>query len=166
MLKELQLESNSTEKLIEKYSDAVYRFALSRTGNKTDAEDVVQEVFMRLIKRKPKFNDDEHPKAWLFKATVNVAKNFYTSAWRRRAVLMPNNEITLQCKHSPKDYTKLATALFKLEAKKRMCIHLFYFEDFSVTQISQATGYKESTVRSHLKRAREKLKLILGENDA
>ena len=163
--KELQLESNSAEKLIEKYSLTVYRLALSQTGNKADAEDVMQEVFMRLIKRSPTFNDDEHPKAWLLKATVNAAKSFHTSVWRRQAVLMPAYEIKTCCELNYADYSKIHRAVFRLDVKKRTCIHLFYFEDLTVTQIAQTTGFKEPTVRSHLKRGREKLKLILGEND-
>jgi len=163
MVEELRLESNSAEKLIEKYNGMVYRLALSHIGNKTDAEDVMQEVFMRFVRRKPHFNDHEHEKAWFLRTTINAAKSFRSSLWRRNAVLMPASEINAKSTDDYSDFTKISCAVFKLDSKKRTCIHLFYYEDFSVAKIAEITGFNESTVRSHLKRAREKLKQMLGD---
>lgn len=163
MIKELQLESNSVDKIIDKHKGMIYRLALSHTTNKTDAEDIMQEVFMRFLRAKPIFEDDEHEKAWFIRCAINTAKSYHFSSWRRRTVLMPTEKIVCPVTQNYSECTTLSQAVFKLDSKKRMCIHLFYYEDFSVNKIAQVTGFNENTVRSHLKRAREKLRQMLGE---
>lgn len=164
MIKELQLEGNSHGLIVEKHKGMIYRLALSHTANKTDAEDIMQDVFLKFVRANPAFNDDEHEKAWFIRCTINTAKSFHLSSWRKRIVLLPTNEIECPVAANYSECTKLSQAVFKLDSKKRMCIHLFYYEDCSVAKIAELTGFKESTVRSHLKRAREKLKLTLGES--
>ena len=61
----------------------VYRLAFVRTGTKHDADDVFQEVFLRYVKKKPVFVDEEHRKAWLIKVTVNCSNNFWSSLWNK-----------------------------------------------------------------------------------
>lgn len=71
------------ERLIELYSGTVYRTAYCRTGNAADAEDIMQETFLRLYASDTTFNNDEHIKAWLIKTTVNLGKNLLKSGWYR-----------------------------------------------------------------------------------
>lgn len=157
--------SFSTEDQIDyvltEYSNMVYRLALSRTRNIADAEDIVQEVFLRLVNKKPKFENEEHRKAWLIRVTVNCSSKLLTSAWFRRTV--PLEE---ELKFETKEKNDVYYAVMELPLKYRTVIHLYHYEDMSITQISEVLGIKESTVKSQLLRARQLLKTKLkGEFD-
>ena len=71
------------EQVLEQYADMVYRLAIIHMKNKADAEDVFQEVFLRLVKNADKISSEEHLKAWLIKVTVNCCKKQFDSAWNR-----------------------------------------------------------------------------------
>ena len=77
-------DRDSPEAVIRRYSDMVYRLAFARTGNRSDAEDLYQEVFLRYLTRAPAFTSEEHRKAWLLRVAVNCANRFHTAPWRRR----------------------------------------------------------------------------------
>ena len=59
------------ERLVAVYGPSIYRLAYARTGQRADAEDVMQEVFVKLLRAKPAFRDEEHRKAWLLRVTAN-----------------------------------------------------------------------------------------------
>ncbi len=146
------------------YSDMVYRLALSRTGNPADADDILQEVFLRYIKADKTYNDEEHRKAWLLKITINCTKSLLTSAWNRRRDFSEADENTGGYDKRLKDIetrSEVYGALLKLPQKYRTVIHLFYYEDLSVAQIAKATGAGESAVKSQLSRGRAMLRELL-----
>ena len=160
----LQLESSHVDALIERLNSMVYRLAFSYTRNQVDAEDIMQEVFLRFVRYKPEFNDAEHEKAWFIKVTINTAKSLHSSSWRKKTVLMPAEEVKSNLQATPPSGNcHVAEAVAKLNDKQRICTHLFYYEDYSICEIAQATGFNESTVKSHLRRARERLERELGE---
>jgi RNA polymerase sigma-70 factor (ECF subfamily) len=144
-----------------KYSNMVYRLALSRTKNIHDAEDIMQEVFLRLVKKAPDFESDEHRKAWIIRVTVNCSSKLHTSAWFRRTV-----PLVEELKFETTERSEVYYAVMELPLKYRTVIHLFYYEDLSIAQISGTLSVKESTVKSQLLRARQLLKVRLkGEFD-
>ncbi|MCL2546360.1 MAG: RNA polymerase sigma factor [Oscillospiraceae bacterium] len=159
----LQLESSHVDTLIQRLSSMVYRLAFSYARNRNDAEDIMQEVFLRFVKYKPEFNDGEHEKAWFIKVTINTAKSLHTSPWRKKTVLMPAEEVNAEKQEDISENSYIAEAVAKLNDKQRLCIHLFYYEGYAIVEIAQMTGFNESTVKSHLRRARECLKKELGE---
>ena len=144
------------EEVLTLYGDAVYRLALARTGHKQDAEDVTQNTFLRCaeaIEKGLRFESQEHCKAWLFRVAINQSKNLFSSAWfRHRAAL--TEEITF----SQENYRDSYFAVQALPEKYRTVIHLYYYEDYSIKEISQLLGKKENTVKSLLKRGREQLR--------
>ncbi len=150
----------SCEQLIEMYSDMIFKLAYARTQNKQDAEDITQEVFLKYIKADKKFNDEEHRKAWFLKVTVNAGKSLVTSAWFRHRTNIEEAENIGECMY---ENSEIYYAVQKLPQKYRTVIHLFYYEDYSVAQISAVVGAKESTVKSQLHRAREQLKDLIKE---
>ena len=79
------MDREEAERLARRFAPAVYRLAYARTGHRADAEDVMQEVFLRLMRAAPDFRDDEHAKAWLLRVAANCAGDLFRSAWRRRA---------------------------------------------------------------------------------
>lgn len=164
----------SFEQVMEFYMPMVYRIAFSRLGSAHDAEDITQDVFLKYFRADLDYNDEEHRKAWLIRCTINATKSLVTSAWfRHRASdeglenMEENGEIPGSDDAIEKIEQKNAvmSAVMKLPEKYRTVIHLFYFEDMSVAQISKATGIREATVKSQLSRARDMLKPMLKEVD-
>ena len=146
------------EAIVTKHENRLYRTALAITGNMSDAEDIVQEAFLRAYERVPDFETEEHEKAWLIRVTVNLCNSRLRSPWRKRIVPLLDSYPT-----SEPEQHELLEQIMTLPTKYRTVIHLFYYERYSIKDISELTGQKESTVRSHLTRARQKLKSILKE---
>ncbi len=138
----------------------LFRPALAITGNMSDAEDIVQEAFLRAYEKAPEFESEEHEKAWLIRVTVNLCKSRLRSPWRKRIVRLLDSYPA-----SEPEQHELLEQIITLPPKYRTVIHLFYYEGYSIKDISALTGQKESTVRSHLTRARQKLKSVLKEVD-
>lgn len=170
--KEAEEEFNATEYLtveevLAKYSSMVYRLAYARTMNKYDAEDITQEVFMKYMQHQYELAEEEYRKAWLIRVTINASKSLLTSAWNRKRVSMDEIEGSLEGRSGlEQDFdNSVLHEVAKLPEKYRVIVHLFYFEDLSVKEISSLLGRKEATVKSHLYRAREILKKNLREED-
>ncbi len=144
------------EKTFDKYSDMVYRLAFSRTNSRYDADDILQTVFLKLVKSNVEFRDDEHIKAWLIRVTLNTSKNLLLSAVRRLTLPL---EDTLA--FEMKEKSEVYYAVMKLSVKYRTVIHLFYYEGYSILEIAKLLDTKEATVKTQLNRARQKLKTEL-----
>ena len=152
------------QKLLEMYSDTVFRIAYARTQNQTDAEDITQNVFLKYIGANKKFNSEEHRKAWLLRVAVNCANDFVKSAhYRHRADIEQLPEGACETSYELEEKSEVYYAVQSLPEKYRIPIHLFYYEDMSIAQIAAVMTEKESTVRSQLSRARDMLKKILKE---
>lgn len=138
---------------VEKYFDMVYRLALSQTKSKDHADDVVQEVFLRYIKKDRNFESEEHLKAWFIRVTINCVKSFFTTAWYRKTEALTDDIV-----FETKEHGDVFYATQELPEKYRLVIHLFYYEDMSVEEIAECLNTKQSTIKSQLHRARGLLK--------
>lgn len=145
----------SAEQAFNKYSDMVYRLAFARVKNKYDADDILQEIFLRFIKQKAKLNNEEHTKALLIRITLNCTKSMFTSAVFKKTQPLDEN-LSLQM---PERDT--LEAVLRLPLKYRTVIHLHYYCGYSVDEIAKILKSKPSTVKSQLHRARLKLKTEL-----
>lgn len=141
------------DEVLERYGDMVYRLAYARTQQKSDAEDVFQETFLRYIRKKPVFRCEEHRKAWLLRVTINLSKKLKASAWVRHTV-----PLEADTPYAQPEMSELREELWKLPQKYRTVLHLYYFEELSVQEICRLLDQKPSTVRSWLTRARALLK--------
>ena len=141
------------EMMIEKYSDMVYRLALTRTKSKENSEDVYQEVFLRLSKKMPDFESEEHEKAWLIKVTINCSKNLLNSAF-----LKHTTEMKEEMMFETKERHDIYYAVQELPLKYRTIIHLYYYEGYRINEISKILKINESTIKSRLARSRQRLK--------
>ncbi|MCL1823842.1 MAG: sigma-70 family RNA polymerase sigma factor [Oscillospiraceae bacterium] len=162
---------DSFEAVLGAYSDMVYRLAFSRVKNSFDANDITQEVFLKYIRADKTYNDEEHRKAWLIKTTVNTSKSLVLSSWNRRRSSAEfsddNPELTAvpdKNLHNIETKSVILSAVMNLPKKYRTVIHLFYYEDMSLNDITQATGMTVNTVKSQLHRARGLLKEKLSES--
>jgi len=154
---EVKLYAADIDTVLQKHSDTVYKIALARTGNKYDANDVFQEVFLRLIKHIDRISSDEHMKRWLIRVTINCCKKHF-KLWKAGNIELPDltEELTPQ-------ESDVYQAVLRLSPKYRDVIYLFYYEDFSVKQISETLSIKETTGKSQLSRGRDKLREMLEE---
>ena len=152
----------SRSEMTEKYYDMVYRLALSRTKSRTHAEDVSQEVFLRFLKTDKVFESEEHIRAWLLRVCINLSKNIVSSFWNRNRRSWEDFAETL-CFTEETD-KRLFETVMGLPEKYRIVIHLFYYEGYSVQEISKLLHRREGTVKSHLSRGRKILKLELQED--
>lgn len=155
---------------IEKYSDMVYRLAYSLVKNGYDADDIYQDVFWKYIQKKPVFKSEEHKKAWFLRVTINRCKNFWKTAWMLKVIgahpdagMEENNAAEYAVPSAEEVFfesrqNELIETVKKLPPKYRMVIHLFYYEDMSVEEISSILKQKPSTVRTQLTRARAVLR--------
>lgn len=144
---------DSVEQVLGSYANMVYRLAFSRTKSRFDADDILQEVFLRYIRSTPECQDEEHRKAWLIRATINCSKTLLTSAWFRKTAPLDDTLFSEMKEHSEVYY-----AVLELPVKYRTVIHLYYYEDYEVAEIAALLSCKPSTVKSQLYRARSLLR--------
>lgn len=161
MAKEEQITAQAA---IDRYADMVYRLALSQMKNTTDADDLFQEVFVRLVRHVQHLESWEHVKAWLIRVTINCAKKHYEQYWNRNVDYMEEPERVADAGefYEPPEEHPVREAVQKLPPKYRLVIHLYYYEELPVAEIARLTEQKENTVKSQMHRAREMLKQILG----
>ena len=147
---------------IKTHGEMLYRLAYARTLNRADAEDVFQEVLLRLMQRVEPFESAEHEKAWLIRVACNLSTHVVRSAWRRHTT-GPESAAFVDARETPVEDEALAQALNRLNTKYRAPIHLYYYEDMSVEEIARALGCKPSSVRAQLTRGRDKLRQFMTE---
>lgn len=154
------------EYAVSKYADMVLRIAAHNLKNRPDAEDAMQEVFLRLIRSNGEtFENEEHLKNWLIRVTVNVCKNHWKSAWVQKNLPLDDSQISDAAASFPAETIELLEALWSLRRKQRNIIYLYYYEGYTVPEISNMMGLKTKTVYTQLDRARKQLKGILLEGE-
>ena len=149
-------ESNRLETVIRTYENTLYRAALAILGDPQEAEDVVQDTFLRLWEKAPIFESPAHERAWLLKVAVNGCKSRLRAPWRRRTAPLLDS-------YPAADHEEqaLMEVIQSLPPKDRTVLHLYYYEGYQTAEIAAMTGWREGTVRSRLARAREKLRELL-----
>ena len=145
------------ENLFEQYSDMVYRIAISYGNQIQMAEDVVQEVFLRFMKKRPQFKNCQHEKAWFIRVTVNCCKSMVSSAWMRRTQpLEDTDQAVLPFQHQ--DENDLYELLQQLPAKYRTVLYLRYYEEYQVKEIAKLLHITPNLVSARLSRAKKMMK--------
>ena len=146
-------------RILDTYGNSILRLAYAYLHNLSDAEEVLQDTVLRRISKAPTFDGEAHEKAWLLRVAANLSKN--RIAYNK---VRSTDELkeTLAAEQR-EDLSFVWEAVKELPVKYREVIHLFYYEGLSTAQIAAVLQQKESTVRSHLMRGRDKLKTILKE---
>lgn len=145
---------------VKRNNQRLYMLSLSFTKSHDDAEDILQNVFLKLWKYKGKFENQEHMDKWLTTVCVNESKNCLKLPFRKHTNL--EDVLDLYTFDVQKDYD-VFNAVMSLPKKERTVIHLFYYEDMSVKDMAEMLEMKESAVKTRLHRARCRLKEILGD---
>ncbi|MCR4868960.1 RNA polymerase sigma-70 factor, ECF subfamily [Lachnospiraceae bacterium C10] len=149
----------NAQRILEEYGDMLFRYAYVYLKEREGAEDIVQEVLVRYLKKAPVFESLEHEKAWLLRVTSNLCKNQIAYNRLRTGEELREELIARECE----DYSVVWDAVSDLPDKYRRVIHLYYQEGYSSREIAEILGQRESTVRSLLRRGRQKLKAVLKE---
>lgn len=144
------------EEIVGKYTDRLFRTALAIVGGKAEAEDIVQDVFVKLVENPQHFESTEHETAWLLRVTVNLCKDRIRSHWWKKTTSL----LDTYPAQNEEDNNLMQTVI-SLPSKYRAVIHLFYYEGYSTKEIAVILKQKESTIRQQLTRARRMLKDFL-----
>ena len=139
-----------------KYRDRVFAVGFNYFRNSMDADDVVQETFLKLLRSNKDFESEEHLRNWILKVAVNECKRVTLSSWfKRRESLEEYADKLIFEEVGDRD---LFDKVMRLPKNYRQVTHLFYYEGFSVKEIAGILGIRETTVTTRLSRARKKLK--------
>lgn len=152
----------SVDEAFQKYGDRVFSAAFSICRCREDADDVVQDTFLKYYLQNRDYIDDTHLKAWLLRVAVNRAKDISRTFWRKNRVSW--EEYMDELEFAQPEDRSLFQAVMRLPERYRAVIHLFYYEEYSVQEIASILGRSQGTVKSQLSRGRQLLKTMLTED--
>lgn len=148
-------------RVVEEYSPMLLRLAMTRSLSTADAEDAVQEVYLRLLATKPRFRDGDHERAWLVRATIHRASDIRKAAANRS---LPLEEAEAVSAPEADNDSPILSAVQALPEKYSSVIHLYYYEGYTIKEIAKLLGLPAPTVGTRLSRGREKLRALLKED--
>lgn len=141
------------DRAVHNFLPHVVRAAYAYLKNRSDAEDVAQEVFLTLMEKPPRLRDGEHLKAWLLTVTANKCKNLLKSGWYQS-----RNELPETLPALPPAEGEVLEAVLELDEKYRLPLHLHYYEGYSIREIARILGLPAATVGTRLSRGRALLR--------
>ena len=150
------IDMNSLEPVYEKYKDNIFAIGFNYFKNSIDADDVVQETFLKLARSGKDFENEEHLRNWLIRVAVNECKRVSLSSWIKKKVSL--EEYSGQIDFETQEESQVFTAVMSLPKKYRQVIHLYYYEDYCTAEIADILGISRTAVTTRLLRGREKLK--------
>ncbi|MCI8761741.1 MAG: RNA polymerase sigma factor [Oscillospiraceae bacterium] len=153
--------SDRLEELVDRHEDTLFRAALAILGDVQEAEDAVQDTFLRYLEKRPELRDGDHEKAWLLKVTANRCKSILRTRRRRPTVEL----LDIYPVPEEEGSRELMEAILTLPANQRSAVHLHYYEGYTSEEIGAILGQRPGTVRSHLSRARDALRRYLLEEE-
>ena len=148
------------ERLISANENGLYRAAMAILGSAAEAEDAVQDAFLKYLEKRPRLQSTEDEAKWLMRVTVNGCKDRLRSAYRRSSV-----PLTEELPSPGPEERQELEELLSLSPRDRALIHLYYYEGYTTAEIAALTGQREGTVRSRLSRARAQLRTLLREKE-
>ena len=152
-----KIGTEKAEAVFRRYADMIYRVALHNLDDPADADDILQEVCLILLTKKIP-EDEEHLKSWLIRVTINKCRDLSRSFWRRNRKSIDDYE-ELEAEKPP----EIMAELQSLSESYRNIIYLYYYEEYTVSEIAQLLRMNVNTVKSGLRRARDQLKKLLTE---
>ncbi|MBR2715799.1 MAG: sigma-70 family RNA polymerase sigma factor [Ruminococcus sp.] len=146
------------EETVVKYKQTVGAVCTMRLKNYADAEDCFQNTFFKLYRSSPDFNDENHLKAWLIRVAINECNKYI----RKNKPTVSLSKIPETSVDFPEEKSDMSWALMRLDDKYREVLYLFYAEDYKIEEIAKILNKNENTIKTRLRRGREKLKKIYG----
>ena len=155
--KDTYLSDGDIVRIVETYSDMLMRIALNRVKSVPAAEDIVQTVFERLMRRRPLFESREHEKAWLIRTAVNLCLTELRTESRHGSVPLDEN----LAQEFGEDTSEVIEAVQTLPVQDRYAVYLYYYEGYGIKDIGKLLKEPDGTISSRLSRARKKLRTLL-----
>lgn len=156
------MNNNEYINAVKRNSKRIYLIAFSYLKNQHDAEDVLQDVFLKLWKSKKEFDSDDHIDKWLTINCISRCRDFFRLPFFNKEISY--EDISDECSFDCSKQVDVFNSIMSLPQKERLIIHLFYYEDMSINDIAQLLKIKASTVKTRLRRARIHLKEDLGDD--
>lgn len=154
MTQKVNKSDEEIKELVNKYSSLIFRISYCILCNPEDAEDAVQETFLKYITKAPEFNSEEHRKAWLIKVVANISKNMLMFKLKRETV---NIDDVKNIGIGENDYETFEL-IMSLPAKHKVVMTLYYVEGYRSAEIAKIIGISEEAVRKRIQKGRELLK--------
>lgn len=145
------------EDIVGEYGNMLFKLCIVLLCNEQDAQDAVQETFLRYMEHAPAFQSKEHERAWLTKVAANLCRDVYRGRMRHPTVNL--DEVSQYCEMP--EQSEVLMELMKLPGKLKTVIYLYYIEGYKTTEIAELMGTTPNAVRKKLQRGRECLKLSL-----
>ena len=142
---------------IHRYSNTLFKICLCMLCKEQDAEDALQETFLRYISKAPKIQDDEHQKAWLIRTAINICKDMRRFQFRHTHI----NIDDLKDYWRTEESSGILEAILLLPQAYKIAIHLHYIEGYDIRSITEITGVSEAATKKRLQRGREMLRVEL-----
>ena len=156
------MDEFQAKRLVNLYADMILRISYQYLKQTCDAEDICQTVFLKYISANMAFDSVEHEKAWIIRTTINACKDHLKSAWFRRTAAL-DDAAQIAAPEVPD--TWLLDAMKGLPEKYRICLYLYYYEEYSAREIADVMGVSESAVGQYLTRGRRKLRTIITDEE-
>ncbi|MBQ6876295.1 MAG: RNA polymerase sigma factor [Lachnospiraceae bacterium] len=144
--------------MFERYTNLLYRLCYSILLVREDAEDAVQDVFLKYYRKQPTFADEDHEKAWFIRVAVNHCKDILRRRKLREFIPFSEVEELLAEKEAEANDSGVLQALFELADRYRIVMILHYLEGYPVKEVARLCGISQSAVKMRLSRGREQLK--------
>ncbi|MBS4192781.1 sigma-70 family RNA polymerase sigma factor [Bacillus sp. FJAT-49705] len=158
------------EGLMMEYGTELTSLAFSYVKDAAQAKDIVQNVFIRCYQHLHQFKGEASIKTWLYRITINQCKDYLKSSYFKRIFSIEKMEKVVQSEQNPEEdlldkdrKTQVKNIVLSLRPKYKEVIFLYYYKDFSVEEISVVLKVSANTVKTRLKRGRERLKQLLEE---
>lgn len=160
-MKKTLYDDKNFEDMYQKYSHLIYKIAYQYTLNISYSEDIMHDVFVKLLLNKKMFLNETHEKAWIIRVTINQCKNIIKSKDFNSYSLFDNEKSLELIESNVDSKIDIENAIKSLSKDERICILLYYYENYTTKEISNILKMNENTVKSHIKRAKSKLKNLL-----
>lgn len=157
----MTIDMDGLESVYEKYKDNIFAIGFNYFKNSIDADDIVQETFLKLARSGKDFEDAAHLRNWLIRVAVNECKRVSLSSWVKKKVSL--EEYAGQMDFGTQEENRVFESVMALPKKYRQAIHLYYYEGYSTAEIAEILGVSQTAVTTRLLRGREKLKHDLQE---
>lgn len=142
------------------YANMIYRLCFSFLKNKEDTEDAVQSVFIKYLKRRKKFENENHEKAWFIVTSSNVCKDMLRLSWRKHNINIDTYDFISDTEDTV-DHD-LYMEIMNLPDKYKTVVYLYYYEGYKTKEIAEMLHKPSSTIRNYLTEARRHLKKLIG----
>lgn len=156
------LSEEEVKEALDQYGNMVQRICFTHLKKHEDVDDVFQNVFFKYASSSPQFSCEEHKKAWFIRVTLNECNSFLRKWFKRKVVL--KEDLSMYGFEEKPEYPEVLEAVLSLSPNLKSVIYLYYYEGYKITEIADILGKKENTIHTWLRRAKQQLKNMLGDD--